>query len=137
MFVLAVVWLSDVGAYFVGCNWGRHKITPRLSPNKTIEGTFGGFVFAVLTALIIRLILPSIYGHIFTMKEVILLGAFFGIASQIGDLVESAFKRDAGVKDSGRTHTGHGGILDLIDSVIFSLPLMYLYLYFFKHFFTR
>jgi len=126
--VMAMVFLTDVGAYAVGCNLGRHKLCPRLSPNKTLEGAVGGFFFSLLSALVVYLILGAIERPIFPLYEILLLGAFFGMTGQIGDLIESGFKRDAGVKDSGKTRTGHGGILDLTDSLLFCLPLMYLYL---------
>lgn len=126
--LLAIVFFTDVGAYIVGSKLGRHKLCPRLSPKKTVEGAIGGFVFAILTAFACTIVLDIIQKPVFTDGELFFLGAFFGIASQAGDLVESAFKRDADVKDSGHLLYGHGGILDRMDSLIFCLPLMYLFL---------
>jgi phosphatidate cytidylyltransferase len=127
-FFLAIIFATDLGAYIIGSNFGRHKLCPILSPKKTIEGAGGGFVFAILAGLLCFGIFHLLHKPLFRMGEMLLLGAVSGITSQFGDLVESAFKRDAGVKDSGNILSGHGGILDRIDSVLFSLPLLYLYL---------
>jgi len=127
-FIMAVSFLTDTGAYVVGSNLGRRKLCPHLSPNKTVEGAWGGFFTAILTALVCQLILNLWNLALFSLGEVIVLGAILGAISQLGDLVESAFKRDAGVKDSGNALPGHGGILDVVDSFVFVLPLMYLYL---------
>jgi phosphatidate cytidylyltransferase len=127
-FFLAIIFATDLGAYIIGSNFGRHKLCPNLSPKKTIEGSLGGFVFAILAGLLCFGIFHLLHKPLFRMGEMLLLGAVSGITSQFGDLVESAFKRDAGVKDSGNILSGHGGILDRIDSVLFSLPLLYLYL---------
>ncbi|MCX6999517.1 MAG: phosphatidate cytidylyltransferase [Candidatus Sumerlaeota bacterium] len=116
--LLAIVFFTDVGAYLVGSRLGRHKLCPRLSPKKTVEGAIGGFVFALLTAFACTIVFDIIQKPqkpILTDRELLFLGAFFGIASQVGDLVESAFKRDADVKDSGCLLYG-------------CLPLMYLFL---------
>jgi phosphatidate cytidylyltransferase len=126
--LLAIVFFTDVGAYLVGNRLGRHKLCPRLSPKKTVEGSIGGFVFAILTAFACTIVLDIVHKPVLTDRELLFLGAFFGIASQVGDLVESTFKRDANVKDSGHLLYGHGGILDRVDSLIFCLPLMYLFL---------
>jgi phosphatidate cytidylyltransferase len=127
-FLLAVNFFTDIGAYVTGSHLGRHKLCPHLSPKKTVEGAIGGFVFALAASLICHLIFFLMKKPLFTIYEILGLGAFFGIASQVGDLVESIFKRDAGVKDSGKIIPGHGGVLDRIDSLLFTLPLMYLYL---------
>lgn len=127
-FFFAIIFATDVGAYFIGSNFGRRKLCPNLSPKKTIEGSVGGFVFAILAGFLCFGIFHLLRKPIFRPMEVLLLSAVSGITSQFGDLVESAFKRDAGIKDSGKILRGHGGILDRIDSVLFTLPLLYLYL---------
>ena len=129
--LLAINFMTDIGAYTVGSGLGRHKLAPRISPKKTVEGAAGGFLFAILAAVICQGILYLMHNPLFTNGEVVLLGALFGITGQVGDLVESGLKRDAGVKDSGQILGGHGGILDRMDGLIFSLPLFYLYLSFF------
>jgi phosphatidate cytidylyltransferase len=127
-FLLGVVSIADVGAYIVGSSLGKHKLCPRLSPNKTVEGAIGGLFFSCVSALLIFYILKALKTPIFTLPEILVLGFLFSIIGQFGDLIESGFKRDAGVKDSGTIIHGHGGILDLFDSLIFALPLLYLYL---------
>lgn len=129
--LFAINFMTDIGAYIIGCNLGRHKLCPRLSPKKTIEGSIGGLVFAQLGALFCWFILGMVNAQVFTLGELLMMGVLFGATGQIGDLVESGYKRDAGVKDSGSILHGHGGILDRMDSLIFSLPLLYLYLRFF------
>ncbi len=126
--LMAVVCLTDVGAYIVGCNLGRRKLCPRLSPHKTIEGAVGGFLFAIIAAVLCHMILKAVYRPVFPFMTMILIGGVFGILGQMGDLIESALKRDAGIKDSGRAIAGHGGVLDLMDSLIFCIPLMYVWL---------
>lgn len=127
-FIMGVVFMTDTGAYITGMKLGKHKLSPRLSPNKSIEGAIGGFLFGVITGLIAFAIMSAMKIEVLTLYEIIILSAFFSVAGQIGDLVESGFKRDADVKDSGNTLSGHGGILDLTDGLIFCLPLMYVYL---------
>jgi phosphatidate cytidylyltransferase len=131
-FLLAVNFFTDIGAYVIGSHFGRHKLCPHISPRKTVEGAIGGFFFAIGAALVCFLIFFLMKKPLFTIAEILGLGAFFGIASQLGDLVESIFKRDAGVKDSGKILPGHGGALDRMDSLLFTLPLMYLYLVIFS-----
>lgn len=125
-FGLFVVWATDIGAYMVGRQYGRNKLWPEISPNKTVEGAIGGIVSAVIVAIIYLLLFPgdTYFGH-----NTFLMIAFtvvFSIAGQFGDLVESAFKRHYGVKDSGNILPGHGGILDRFDSMLFVFPLMHL-----------
>jgi phosphatidate cytidylyltransferase len=119
----ALVMLTDTGAFYVGRAIGRHKLAPRISPGKTVEGAVGGFVTAVLAALLCRL---TFFTEI-PITHAIALGAAMGIVGQIGDLAESMFKRGAGVKDSGNLLPGHGGMLDRIDSILFCAPLLYYY----------
>lgn len=120
-FVLFVIWATDTGAYFFGRALGKRKLWPTISPNKTIEGAIGGILIACVVGIIFQLIHP----FDFSMITIIGVTVFISIVGQIGDLVESAFKRHYGVKDSGKILPGHGGILDRLDSLIFVLPLMH------------
>lgn len=117
--------LTDIGCYYAGRHLGRHKLAPVISPNKTIEGSIGGAICAVLGALVI--------GYFIHLEWYLALiaGILCTTFGQIGDLCESLIKRDAGVKDSGHTLPGHGGFLDRTDSFIFAIPVMY---YFCKYF---
>ncbi len=120
-FLLAVVFLADTGAFFVGKAAGRHPMTPIASPNKTWEGAAGGLIFAGLTAWAARAVfLPEI-----GPGRAILTGLAVSIAAQAGDPLESLFKRAAGVKDSSNALPGHGGFLDRVDSLLFAVPLFY------------
>ncbi|CAA7602549.1 phosphatidate cytidylyltransferase [Acididesulfobacillus acetoxydans] len=115
-----LVWASDTGAYLIGKVLGRHPLAPAVSPNKTVEGSVGGLLFSLGAGFALR---PWLAG----VPAGFLLGLALsvGIGAQIGDLFESALKRAAGVKDSGRTIPGHGGFLDRFDSFVFVLPLVY------------
>jgi phosphatidate cytidylyltransferase len=118
------IWACDSGAYFAGRAIGRHKLFPRVSPNKTWEGAIAGFLAAVLAFLLCRqLLLPYL-----AMRDAVVCGALVGIFGQIGDLAESLLKRDAGVKDSSTLIPGHGGVLDRFDSLLFVAPLLFFYL---------
>lgn len=121
-FVILMIWSTDSGAYFVGRKFGKRKLWPHISPNKTIEGSIGGIVTAFVIGIIIQWLFP-IFTSTFTFIAVILIISIFG---QIGDLVESAIKRHYGVKDSGNLLPGHGGILDRFDSLIYVFPLLHL-----------
>ncbi len=118
---LAITWLQDTAAYFVGRSLGRHKMAPVLSPKKSWEGAAGGFVTSILTALLA----VAILGLPISYAAAALIGAAAGVAGPIGDLVESLIKRQIGIKDSGQLIPGHGGILDRIDSLIFTTPVIY------------
>ncbi|WP_127848512.1 phosphatidate cytidylyltransferase [Lacticaseibacillus hulanensis] len=121
MFALLIVWLTDSGAYIFGRAFGKHKLWPAISPNKTWEGSIGGVLVAVIFAAIYSSFIPL--GHkMITILGVALLLSIWG---QMGDLVESALKRYYGVKDSGKILPGHGGILDRFDSLLFVLPLIH------------
>ena len=119
-FTLLLVWASDTGAYLTGRLIGKHLLAPKISPKKTIEGAVGGMVLSVIAAMIIWRLISEGTWYIFVILAVII-----SISAQIGDLFESALKRSAGVKDSGKLIPGHGGILDRFDSLIFALPLVY------------
>ena len=125
LFALFIVWATDIGAYMIGRRFGRRKLLPKVSPNKTIEGSLGGIVCAVIVALIFMLVDKAVYTphYFFAMLIYVVLFSVFG---QFGDLVESAIKRHFGVKDSGKLIPGHGGILDRFDSMIFVFPMMHL-----------
>ena len=125
-YVLFVVWATDTGAYFFGRAYGKHKLWPEISPKKTIEGALGGVLLAVVVGIIFHLVHPFDYS-IWIIIGVTILVSVFG---QLGDLVESAFKRHYQVKDSGKLLPGHGGILDRFDSLLFVFPMLY-----FIHFF--
>lgn len=130
IFLILVTWASDIGAYFVGRKLGRHKLAPRLSPGKTVEGFLGGVALSLLTAVLMKLVWDNI-DRIFHWWEILTLGLAFGLIGPLGDLAESSLKRQAGVKDSGRTFTGHGGMLDVIDSLLFTTIFYYGYLWIF------
>jgi phosphatidate cytidylyltransferase len=120
-FLAAVVFLGDTGAFFIGKPFGKHKMTPVASPNKSWEGSAGGFLFAVGGALLARfLLLPEV-----PVATAVLTALVVHAAAQVADPLESLFKRAVGVKDSSNTLPGHGGFLDRIDSLILAGPLFY------------
>lgn len=121
-FLIIVTKMGDVGAYFIGRVMGRHSLIPRISPNKTVEGTIGGFIFSVGTALACRSFLPH-----FSLFHLLVLGFLLGSLAQVGDLAESLIKRDCNVKDAGDNISGFGGLLDIIDSLLFTTPIFYIY----------
>lgn len=127
LYVFAVTWMTDTGAYFVGMRFGKYspKLAPRLSPNKTLFGAIGGVVAATLMSLLFGIWIGIPWYHS------LLLGPILSILGQIGDLCESAMKRDLGLKDFGAVLPGHGGILDRFDSILFTAPIAYYYLVFF------
>ncbi|KAF1303845.1 MULTISPECIES: phosphatidate cytidylyltransferase [Enterococcus] len=126
VFGLFVVWATDIGAYMVGRRYGRKKLWPEISPNKTVEGALGGILSAVIVAAIYLLLFPGkqFFGH--STPIMLILTIVFSVVGQFGDLVESAIKRHYGVKDSGNILPGHGGILDRFDSLLFVFPIMHL-----------
>ena len=127
IFFVVITKFSDTGAYSVGSLIGRHKMVPRISPGKTWEG-FGG---ALVVSCLASLIFVHFLGHKMpgmNWKHAIVLGLVLSASAVVGDLIESLFKREAGVKDSGKFFPGIGGILDLLDSLLFNAPIMYLYL---------
>jgi phosphatidate cytidylyltransferase len=133
LYFILVTKFSDSGAYAVGSLIGRHKMIPRISPGKTWEGFGGAIVVSTGASLLFaRLAGPHLPGM--TWLHATILGVVLSLGAVIGDLIESIFKREAGVKDSGRFFPGIGGILDLLDSLLFNAPLMYLYL---RHVLTR
>jgi len=121
LFALLVTFATDTGAFLTGRRVGRHRMAPAISPNKTWEGAIGGLVLAVLAALALGLLLDLGLAR----WQQGLIGATVGVVSQLGDLAESTFKRVAQVKDAGSIIPGHGGILDRLDSLVFSIPSVY------------
>lgn len=122
-FLLLVVWLGDAGAYYVGKRFGRHKLSPRISPKKTVEGLAGGIATSILTALIIH----YTFFPRFALLHAIIAGGILSVTGVIGDLAESMWKRSAAVKDSGSLIPGHGGFLDRFDSIFYTAPILYVY----------
>lgn len=120
---LFMIWATDSGAYFVGKATGKTKLWPEISPNKTVEGSLGGVVCALIVAVLFSL-LTEINANLLSLLAITIVLSIFG---QIGDLVQSAFKRHFGVKDSGNILPGHGGILDRFDSLLFVLPLLHFF----------
>jgi phosphatidate cytidylyltransferase len=127
LYFILVTKFSDLGAYVVGSLIGKHKMIPRISPGKTWEGFGGAIVVSTLVSVAFVHFLPNHLLHMNLMHAVI-LGVLLSVTAVVGDLIESIFKREAKVKDSGRIFPGIGGILDLMDSLLFNAPLMYLYL---------
>ena len=124
--IFAAIWVCDSAAYMLGSKLGKHKLFERVSPNKTVEGTAFGFLFALLTAFICQLTFLSEM----SLVDVLVVGAICGSFGQVSDLIESLFKRDAGVKDASNLIPGHGGVLDRFDSEILVAPMVYFYLRF-------
>lgn len=121
--VFLLTWVNDTAAFFIGSAYGKHRLCPKLSPKKSIEGFLGGVVFTLIAALV--------FGYIISGKMNImwgLLGILAAIAGAMGDLFESSFKRLSKTKDSGNLIPGHGGILDRLDSLLLVAPLVYYYL---------
>jgi phosphatidate cytidylyltransferase len=118
--IFAAIWICDSAAYYIGSALGKHKLFPRVSPKKSWEGAFAGFIFAILAMTGSKLIILDFL----SWNSIIGIGIIIGVLGQIGDLIESLFKRDSGVKDSSSLIPGHGGIFDRFDSLIFSAPLI-------------
>ncbi|MBE7711419.1 MAG: phosphatidate cytidylyltransferase [Cyanobacteria bacterium SIG31] len=125
LLILFAVLVTDTFCYIVGCRWGKNKLAPVISPNKTIEGSIGGTVMCMIFSLGIGLAIGLPWYH------AVILGALIASFAQIGDLCESMIKRDAGVKDSSNILPGHGGFLDRTDSYIMTIPVVYYYTQYF------
>lgn len=120
LFVMSIIWATDVGAYIIGMKFGKTKLAPVISPNKSREGAVGGILMAVLVAVLFI----QFYNPLnFSLPGVAIMAVLLSIVGQLGDLTESAYKRYFGVKDSGKILPGHGGILDRFDSTLFAMPL--------------
>ncbi len=123
--VVMITKMTDIGAYLIGSRFGKRPLFPRISPKKSVEGAIGGLLFGVLTGMACRNFVPE---QIFSLGHLALLGLVLGIIGQLGDLSESLMKRDCGIKDSANIIPGFGGILDVIDSLLFTFPVFYFYL---------
>ena len=127
LLIMFAILATDTFCYVFGCKYGKHKLSPVISPNKTIEGALGGTSMCLLFSIIIGLLIGLEWYHC------IILGLLIAAFAQIGDLCESMIKRDAGVKDSSNILPGHGGFLDRTDSYIMTVPVVYYYLQYFVH----
>lgn len=124
--IFIFIWVNDTGAYLVGSRWGKRRLAPSISPKKSVEGSIGGLLLVLLSAVILRLLLfPEL-----SWLRILLIATVVAVFGTIGDLFESSLKRQAGVKDSGKLIPGHGGILDRIDSLLLAVPAVYLLLAF-------
>ena len=128
MGIFILIWVNDTFAYLVGRSIGRTKLYPSVSPKKTIEGSIGGLIFALMAAYFL-----ARYETSLTLMHWMILATVIVVAGSLGDLLESKFKRIAGVKDSGAILPGHGGIWDRLDSLVFAAPFAYLILNIFSH----
>lgn len=127
LFLVVVVKMTDIGAYFTGCHLGRHKLIPRVSPGKTWEGCIGGVLAGVLGGLALSHLMQHRAGvQVFGIVPTAVIALVLSVAGILGDLIESLFKRAAGVKDSGSMLRGMGGILDVLDSLLFAAPVLYI-----------
>ncbi|MBZ9630676.1 phosphatidate cytidylyltransferase [Salegentibacter sp. LM13S] len=122
--IFILIWTNDTFAYIVGKNFGNKKLFERISPNKTVEGFLGGLVFSGVASFFI-----FYYTQFLTFPIWLGMAIILSIFGTLGDLIQSKFKRQAGVKDSGSLMPGHGGLFDRLDSIIFSSPFVYAYLY--------
>ena len=122
-FLLVVVWLGDAGAYYTGRAFGKHKLSPRISPKKTVEGLFGG----IATSLVAAVVIHFTFFPEFPLAHAMVAGVILSACGVVGDLAESLWKRSADVKDSGTLIPGHGGFLDRFDSIFFTAPILYTY----------
>lgn len=123
--ILIIIWVNDSFAFLLGKNFGKRKLFVSVSPKKTQEGFIGGFAVALLSAYVI-----SHFNNDFTLVNWLVIAFIVSVIGTIGDLVESKFKRQANIKDSGNIMPGHGGILDRLDSLLFVAPFVYLYINF-------
>ena len=122
---LLITALDDIGAYFTGTRFGKHKMAPSISPAKSWEGWIGGFVSSLAGGLLFAFLL-----NILDPLDGLAIGAISGLLAPVGDLIESMAKREIGIKDSGRLLPGHGGLLDRLDAILFCAPAVYLYVRF-------
>ena len=121
LFAMVIIWVGDSAAYFVGRSFGKYKLAPHLSPNKTWEGTVASFLGSLIVAVVFARFMTVPLPHLLGMAAV------GNLAGQVGDLLESAYKRSAGIKDSGSILPGHGGVLDRIDALILAIPVVWYY----------
>lgn len=128
MMIFILIWVNDTFAYLTGMLLGRHKMWVRHSPNKTWEGTVGGALFCIATAIFVGPLLLGVQSQMLYTFDWIVIGLICSVIGTLGDLVESMFKRFCGVKDSGNIMPGHGGILDRFDSILLAVPFILAYL---------
>lgn len=128
LFLAVVTWASDTGAYYAGTLWGKHPLLPSISPKKTVEGVLGGLVLAVGVALLAQ----QWFASLLSPADSLILGVLLTSMGLLGDLFESVIKRRTGVKDSGGILPGHGGMLDRLDSLLFTAPTFYYYVAYFR-----
>src|SRR6266852_3495244 len=121
LFAMVIIWVGDTAAYFVGRSIGKHPLAPHLSPKKTWEGTVASFLGSLMVAVVFARFMTVPLPHLLGMAAV------GNVAGQVGDLLESAYKRSAGIKDSGSILPGHGGVLDRIDALILAIPVVWYY----------
>lgn len=129
LYIVLIVYTNDSCAYFVGRRWGKHPLAPLVSPKKTIEGSIGGIVGAIIVTTILALVIPQHEPLIFVLSENALFTLILAVVGQIGDLVESSIKRYCGVKNSGNLLPGHGGLLDRFDNMLLVLPVFHLLMF--------
>jgi len=125
--ITASVWSCDAAAFVFGTFWGKRKIFPRVSPNKSWLGSISGLIASIIVFFLFYF--TDTLGNNFTIWSVLIMGFIVGVFGQIGDFYESMLKRVAGVKDSGTILMGHGGVLDRFDSIIFATPIVFIYLH--------
>lgn len=127
LLLFTATWAYDTGGYFIGGRWGRHRLAPLASPQKSWEGCAGGFAFTFLGLFLLWKWVPFYAGN-YTLTDLLVLSALLSVFGQLGDLVESILKRSLAAKDSGSFFPGHGGVFDRIDSLLFNAPALYYYL---------
>ena len=127
LILFVVTWVFDSFAYIIGSKFGKNRIMPKISPKKSWEGFFGGMAFSVLSVYFLNIFFDS-----FSMNFLILLALIVPFTATAGDFIESHYKREAGVKDSGNLIPGHGGLLDRMDALMISIPVLYLLINIFK-----
>ena len=126
---LSLIWISDSAAYVFGVSFGKRPLLKSVSPKKSIEGFVGGIIFSIIVSLIFNFYLNTT----FSLIQWLIIGVLTSILGTLGDLVQSQFKREAGVKDSGKWLPGHGGLYDRMDSIIFTAPFIYLLIIIFNY----
>jgi phosphatidate cytidylyltransferase len=121
LLVLICIWMTDSGAYFAGMLFGKHLLLPAISPKKTYEGAVGGLILSIIAALIFSYIHPELL----SVSDAVILATVIAIVGQLGDFIQSAYKRAKGIKDTGTIFPGHGGVLDRVDSWLIVFPFVH------------
>ncbi len=125
IYIMLIIWTNDSFAFLIGKNFGKRKLFEKVSPKKTVEGFIGGVSFSIIAGIVI-----GQYSGVFSTLNWVIIAIIVAIFGSLGDLVESKFKRQANVKDSGTIMPGHGGLLDRLDSLFFLAPFVYLYIHY-------